>query len=83
MQEFAVEEPGNCRKTDMRVGSDIDTLPGVELRWPHSIEKNERTYELALSGWQYPANAESTKVTCPGRDCLFDCILHTGIEAPG
>ena len=61
-REFAVEQPGDGRKVDMGMGSDIHALTEREAGWPHLVDEDERPDHPPRSGWQHPPHLEIAKI---------------------
>ena len=69
MLELAVVKIGYSRKSDMRMGSHVDSVSGQKLSRPHLVDEDEGANHLPRRRRQRAAHFETTKVAGP-RDYL-------------
>jgi hypothetical protein len=83
MHDFAVEQIGHCRQTDMRVGTDIDALTGGEITRPHPVKEDERPDHAVLGVGQHPGDLKPAEIAGARFDNEGNGGRHIGAHRVG
>src|SRR4051812_36417403 len=83
VHDLAVEEVGDSRKADMRMGPHIHSGAEQEFGRSHLIEEDKGPHHLTLGRRERPPHLEAAEVASPGHDHRLDQIGGMDIAGRG
>ena len=83
VQDLALEQVGQRREVDVRVGAHVDALVGQELRRPHLVEEDERADHLPLGGGQRAPDGHFAEVDRARHDQRLDRVRGPAVAEHG